>query len=525
MARLSLIVLTVLTVSGLIQPSLADECTDLATASINQDGDYPFLITAATQIEQSEDLPAYCRVQGFIAPQIGFELRLPTENWNQKFLMQGCGGLCGIIKIGAADDALARGYAVTTSDMGHKGLPFSGIWAYDNRQAEIDFGYRATHATTVVTRAIAAAYFNAPAQYSYFRGCSTGGRQGMVEAQRYPEDFDGIISGAPVINETGIGALHLLWTVRANLDESRNQILDGAKLPMVRDAVLQKCDALDGVTDGLLSDPRLCDFDPAELLCRPGQASADCLSDADVDVVRKIYGGPKNSKGEQLYPGGLMRGSEYEWAPGLVGLSGQPALGLQMPLISDFLRYMAFDTDPGPDYSLYDFDFDRDPRRLKKMEKIYTGSNPDLSAFKERGGKIIMYQGWDDLEITPTYTVEYYEQIIQRSGSLNEARDFFRLFMLPGVAHCRRGPGPDAIDYLTYLEDWVEDGKAPESMTSAHMVKEQPYDGLPPLRFPLEEGSYDFTRPVYPYPDIATYSGEGDVNDAANWRRKIVSLK
>jgi len=511
--------LLLLTLFGsLLVSGTADaSCESLAFERFGGD-DFPTLITSAQTVEATDSLPAFCKVEGYVAPQIGFELRLPTQGWNEKFLMQGCGGLCGIIKIQSADDALARGYAVTNTDLGHKGQPFSGIWAYNNRTAEIDFGYRATHAVANVAKRIVRKFYDQLPTFSYFRGCSTGGRQGMVEAQRYPDDFDGIISGAPVLNETGVGALHLIWSVRANLDAAGQAILDGAKLPFVYQKVLEKCDAIDGVTDGLLTDPRRCDFTPQDLLCADDSAAGQCLTPDEAQVIQKLYDGPMNSSGESLYTGGLMRGSEYEWAPGLVGLGEEPALALQMPMLNDFVAYMAFDPDPGPGFTMMDFDFDKDPPRLQKMEAIYSATNPDLSAFRERGGKIIMYHGWDDLEVPPLSTVEYYDQVTTRAGGVDSVQDFYRLFMLPGVAHCRRGPGPDAIDYLSYLEDWVEAGRAPDSVTASHLNVEQSYDGLPPVRFPLPQSSVDYARPIYPYPAAPEYIGEGDVKDPLSWR-------
>jgi len=514
----ALVILSLSLLGSLLASGKANaSCESLAFERFGEP-DFPTLITSAETVGASDSLPAYCKVEGYIAPQIGFELRLPTQGWNEKFLMQGCGGLCGIIKIQSADDALARGYAVTNTDLGHKGQPFSGIWAYNNRPAEEDFGYRATHAVANVTKSIVRKYYEQPPTFSYFRGCSTGGRQGMVEAQRYPEDFDGIISGAPVLNETGVGALHLIWSVRANLDENDTAILDGAKLSFVHQKVLEKCDALDGVSDGLLTDPRNCEFKPQDLLCTKDSATEQCLTPDEAQVIQRIYDGPVNSVGQSLYTGGLMRGSEYEWAPGLVGIGGKPALALQMPMLNDFVAFMAFDRDPGPGFTMMDFDFDRDPPRLQKMEAIYTASEPDLSAFQERGGKIIMYHGWDDLEVPPLSTVEYYDQVAERAGGIKATQDFYRLFMLPGVAHCRRGPGPDAVDYLSYLEDWVENDRAPNSMMASHLKVEQSYDGLPPIRFPLLQSSIEYARPIYPYPDTPQYIGEGEVSDPASWR-------
>jgi len=496
------------------------DCSALARQDFSQLPDAPTTIITASDVAASEDLPAYCRIEGIVAPQVRFELRLPRSDWNGRYLMQGCGGLCGIIKIAAADDALARGYAVTTTNMGHSGNPASGMWGYNNRAAEIDFGYRATHVSNIAARALVTAYYGRDADWSYFRGCSTGGRQGLVEAQRYPEDFDGIIAGAPVINETGVGALHLLWSVRANLNDRGNPIMDGRRIAGVREAVLDHCDELDGLRDGLIADPRVCDFKPASLACDNDRTGENCLSADEVGVLEKLYGGPQNSDGDQLYPGGLMPGSEYEWVPALIGLDGQPALALQMPLIGDFLRYLAFAEDPGPGYSIMDFDFDRDPPRLAFMESIYTASNPDLRRFRERGGKLLLYQGWDDLEVTPTNTVEYYELTSRAMGGPDATREFFRLYMLPGVAHCRRGSGADAVDFLSYIEAWVEQGESPERIVAAHLAEPQAYDGLPPLRFPLDDSRVEFRRSVFPYPGIAEWNGQDDVRDADNWVRR-----
>jgi hypothetical protein len=501
----------------------ADNCTAMRFANFSQLPEAPTTITTATSVAASDELPGYCRIAGIVAPQVGFEVRLPTENWNGKYLMQGCGGLCGIIKIGAADDALARGYAVATSDLGHQGTPATGTWAYNNRPAEIDFGYRATHVATIAAEAIVKRFYGDAARFSFFRGCSTGGRQAMVEAQRFPQDFDGIIAGAPVINETGIGALHLVWSTRANLAPDGSPIMDGKQIPLLHDAVIQSCDPLDGTVDGIITDPRRCTFDPQELVCK-GEPDQSCLTAAQAKVVQKLYSGPQDSTGKQLYPGGLMRGSEYEWTPALIGTDGQPALAMVMPLISDFLSYLAFAEDPGPGYSIMDFNFDTDPAKLAFMEAIYSGSNPDLRAFKNHGGKLILYQGWDDLEITPVNTVEYYELATNTMGGNEKTLDFFRLFMQPGVAHCRRGPGADAVDFLSALENWVEHDKSPEQLVAAHMKTPQAYDGLPPLRFPLNSDEIGFTRPLYPYPATARWSGTGDINEARNWG-KVEPLK
>ena len=496
----------------------ADRCAALLRQDLSQLPDAPTAISGATLVAATADQPAHCRVEGYVAPQVGFEIRLPVEGWNGKYLQQGCGGMCGAISMASCADALARNYAVANTDMGHKGPPFSVKWAKDNRQAEIDFGYRATHVLAVAGKAIVAGYYGQGPRHSYFRGCSTGGRQALIEAQRFPHDFDGIIAGAPVLNEVGDGVLHLLWTARATVDANGKPILDAAKVPAIRQAVLDACDGLDGVKDGILQDPRRCRWKPEALRCA-GASGPACLSDAEIAAVARIYAGAHDSKGRRLFPGGMAPGSEHQWAPAFVGSGDRPPLVLDPNgMIPDFLRYLSFHDDLPADYSPMAFDWDRDTPRLAMQETLYNAQNPDLRAFEARGGKLILYHGWDDLEIPPYLTLDYYDVVTRAMGGSDATRAFFRLFMVPGMAHCRRGPGADAIDYLSALENWVEKGEAPDRLLARHLVKEQSYLGLPPLRFPLDRATYDWTRPVAPYPAVARWSGRGDWRDAATWR-------
>lgn len=479
-------------------------------------------IQTATVIAPKGDLPEYCRIEGYVSPRIGFEVRLPTTTWNGKFMMQGCGGMCGKLNMEAAEDSLVRGYAVVNTDLGHRGESFIATWAYNDIQAEIDFGYRATHVVATAAKAIVGAYYGKPPSYSYFNGCSTGGRQAMVQAQRFPYDFDGIISGAPVLNEIGDGILHLLWSARANADKDGNPIMDARKIPMLRKAVMAKCDKLDGLEDNILQDPRACDFKPEELQCK-GKENATCLTAAEVSVVNKIYDGAKNSKGDLLFPGGMARGSEYEWSPAFVGANtpdGKKTNGLALApssMIYQFAQYLTFFNDPGPGYNPMSYDWDRDPQRLMLTETFYNAQNPDLRKFKANGSKIILYHGWDDLEIPPGLSLDYYETAARTMGGYEATREFFRLYMVPGMAHCRRGPGADGLDVITAIENWVEKGQAPDALPAYKMAKDQPYNGLPRLRFPLKPEDYVWVRPVYAYPDVATWDGKGDWKDPASW--------
>jgi len=494
-----------------------ERCANLARSDLSRLPDAPTVITAAAPVAAAGDVPAYCRVEGYIAPQIGFEVHLPISGWNGKYLQQGCGGMCGWINMGACQDALARNYAVANTDMGHKGPPFTVKWARDNRNAEVDFGYRATHVLAVAAKAIIGAYYGQAPRYSYFRGCSTGGRQALVEAQSFPDDFDGIIAGAPVIDETGDGFLHLLWSGRAALGEAGQPVLFADKVDLVHKTVIAACDTIDGVKDGILQDPRRCTWKPAALACRQGQ-QGNCLSPAEVAAVGKIYAGAQDSRGRSLFPGGMPRGSEYQWVPAFVNKEGQLPLVLDPNgMMPDFMRYLSFWYDLPDDTSLMSFDWDRDPQRLGLMERLFNAGNPDLRRFKERGGKLILYHGWDDLEIPANLSIDYYQLVERTMGGPAATRDFFRLFMIPGMAHCRRGIGADAIDTLSALEDWVERGRAPDQLLTHHLVKEQSYLGLPALRFPLERASYDWTRPVPAWPKVARWTGRGDWRDARTW--------
>ena len=526
MSRIAASIVLLFAISAFAQapgPSPTElKCRALQQQDFTSLPDTPAAISSATLVAPVRDLPEYCRIQGTVSPRIVFEVRLPTTTWNGKFLMQGCGGMCGALNMEAAEDSLVRGYAVVNTDMGHAGAAFIATWAYNDQQAEIDFGYRATHFVATAAKAIVGAYYGKPPSYSYFNGCSTGGRQGMVEAQRFPYDFDGIASGAPVLNEIGDGTLHLLWSARANADKDGKPILDARKIPLIRNAVMAKCDMLDGAKDNVLQDPRRCAFKPEDMKCK-GAEDANCLTAAEVGVVNRIYGGAHNSKGEKIFAGGMSRGSEYEWVPPFVGAAqadGAKTNGSilnRQSMIYQFTQYLTFFNDPGPGYDPMTFDWDRDPPRLMLTETIYNAQNPDLRKFKAAGKKLILYHGWDDAEIPPGLSVDYYETATKTMGGPISTRDFFRLFMIPGMAHCRRGPGADGFDPVIALEAWVEKGQAPEFILTHKMAKDQPYAGLPRLRFPLKREDYTWTRPVYAYPDVATYKGKGDWQDPSTW--------
>jgi hypothetical protein len=487
-------------------------CATLAAEDFSAVPDAATQVTAARFVPASARQPAHCEVQAYVAPNVGFELRLPARDWNGKFAQVGCGGFCGGIFPTACDAVLARGYACLASDLGHRSTALDATWAYGNLQAEIDFAYRATHVVTLAGKAITGRFFGEGPQRAYFLGCSTGGRQGMVEAQRFPSDYDGIVSGAPVINETGDG-MALLWNVLSLHGRDGKPLLRPAQLQRVHAAAIARCDLDDGVADGLIGDPRRCAFDPGELLCAAG-TSGDCLSPAQADAVRRVYAGPSDSKGRRLYTGGAPPGSELNWIGNYVALDG--GRSTYDRFMTDLFRYMAFMPDPGPTWTPERFDWDRDPRRLDLMESLYSGSNPDLRRFKARGGKLLAYQGWADQSVLPLNVIDYYETAEKTMGGRAATQEFFRLFMIPGMNHCVGGEGAHAVDYLSYLEAWVERGQAPDMMRAAHPKPEvatRPQYGAPALG----ADEVEFTRPLYPYPLQPKYRGKGDARDAASY--------
>ncbi len=476
------------------------------------------VLTAAI-LPAHRDIPETCRVEGVIAPTVGFLLYLPTRDWNGKFMMVGCGGACGAFLPFRIEPPLVRRYAVVATDLGHKGGPANFSFAYNNLLGVIDFGYRATHVTAVAAKELVAAYYSRAAARNYFMGCSTGGRQGLMEAQQFPTDFEGIIAGAPPLDETGDSAYHLNWIMRSNVGTDNKPILTADRLPLIHDAVLAACDARDGLKDGVLQDPRACTWDPGAIACNDGASTAACLSAAEVTVVRKIYSGATTSSGKALYFG-MPRGSEDQWSM-LINIGNPPGSGA---IGDSLMRNGAFFDFPGANYSVMDFDYDRDPPRLAVMERLYSVLNPDLRKFKAAGGKLISFHGWNDNNIPGGAMVDYYDTAMRTMGGERATQDFYRLFMLPSVNHCQYGLGGGEVDWITALENWVEKGLAPDAVMAHHMLTE-PYPLIPGepwaqmARHPLPPGSFDRVRPVFAYPDVAGYSGKGDPNQPTSWAK------
>lgn len=490
----------------------ASSCDSLRSADFSTLLDAPTRIRSA--VADGEGADARCLVEGVIAPEVGFELRLPSAaRWNGKFVMLGCGGFCGRTRdvYDVCDAVNARGYACILSDMGHRGTPLQGGWAYNNLQAEIDFGFRATHVTAKAGKAIAAHHYGNLPTRSYFLGCSTGGRQGLVSAQHFPADFDGIVAGAPIIDLTG-ATMQIVWNTRATIDEKKRNILPPEAVDLLHREVMKQCDAADGLADGILQDPRACRVDLSAIACKQGRAR-DCLDAEAVAAAQKLYAGARNSAGEPVGLAGLVPGSEKAWVGPYVGRSG--GVGEAYALAAENYRYMGFLPDPGPSWQPEDFDFDRDPARLGLMEAILGGMNPNLKKFKQAGGKIIVYQGWNDVFVPPLNTIDYAAMVTGAMGGRETTDSFFRLFMVPGMDHCAGGNGASVIDWLTVLEAWVERGQAPDRLTAARLSRRTDILGLSPI----DPTTVTMTRPLFPYPAEARYRGTGDPSNAENFER------
>jgi feruloyl esterase len=483
----------------------ATQCKALENVDFSGIQEAPTKVTQANLVEPSGEVPAHCQVEGYVTPNVGFNLLLPLSNWNGKFLERGCGGDCGSSStsdvLNLCSDPLRRGYACIISDMGHKG--WGGLWAYNNLQAQVDFGYRGAHVTALAGKAITEYYYGKAPKYAYFTGCSTGGRQALVEAQRFPWDFDGIVAGAPWINDSD-SAMQYVWNDVVLSNKDGKPLLNHADLELVHDAALSKCDMDDGVKDGIIGNPLACNFDPGELVCK-SEKNSKCITRAQADAVKKVYSGPTTSRGKKLYTGGSPIGSELAW----VGVSLSNGNAWAIP----YFRYEVM-PPAGPNWQESDFNFDRDYKRFEGgvQESLLNAANPDLRKFKSGGGKLILFQGGMDSDVVPANTIDYYQTVEKTMGGRAATQEFFRLFIVPGMKHCSGGPGAFAIDYLSYLENWVERGQAPDLMLGAH-VKE------PTMSFPLSRNDHIlFTRPVYPYPLQAKYKSSGDPNDASSFR-------
>jgi feruloyl esterase len=442
-------------------------------------------------------LPAFCRVAGTIRAtaesDIRFELWLPDQ-WNGKFMQTGNGGAAGAIVHDSLVDPLLRGYAVANTDTGHQGAGGDFAWAVGQPQKLIDYQYRAVHELTIAGKALTALRYGRQADRSYWVGCSTGGRQGLKEAQRYPEDYDGIVAGAPASNWSALMGLSI--TIQRNLGEVG---LGADKLGALKEAAIATCDADDGVTDRVITNFATCGFDPASLQCA-AEPTAQCLSPTEVAAAQRIYAGVVAANGDVVMPGTGV-GSEPLWA------------AYATPEFSIGTNYFRNVVVNDPSWNPVTFDVDRDLARAEAVDNgAANAMDPDLSRFVDRGGKLITYHGTTDGLVPYANSVNYYDAVVKELG--RNAADAVKLYLVPGMDHCSGGEGAFAIDWLTPLERWVERGEEPGALPAARPPT-APFS--PPGAPPPAPAGVSFTRPVCPYPQVPTYRGSGDVADEASF--------
>lgn len=457
-------------------------------------------------------LPAFCRVTGEMRPtpdsRIRFEVWLPTDTWNGRILGTGNGGFAGDVGYTQFAAYLQRGFAVSGTDAGHQAEGTDASWAYNHPEKVKDFGWRAIHLTAQTAKQIAAAFYGKPAAKSYFDSCSDGGREALMEAQRFPGDYDGILAGAPANAWTSLvtGGAGVMQALMAN----PAAYVPDRKLAFLQKAALAACDTLDGVHDGVIGDPAKCHFNPQTLLCKGDDASS-CLTQPQIDAVKVLYAGVKDEHGALIFPGYTM-GDETSWGPWVVGQDPGGALGPRF--VENYFRYMV---TGDPTFDVLKANLDDLLRQSRARESAnLDATNPDLSRFAARGGRLILYQGWNDPAISPFNTVAYYKSVEKKMGA-DKTASFARLYMIPGMQHCAGGPGATAFGQLGLataaspkyglfdsLENWVEHG-APDPTVIATKYK----TGM--------SGDPDFTRPLCAWPKVARYTGSGDPNSAASF--------
>ena len=516
--------------AALAQPSAAPQgpdaaaCAALARLDLRGLKDAPTSITSARLVDvpappatatressaavlAASPIKQYCQVTGYVAPQNKFELRLPlAAQWNQKFFLTLCDGFCGAVQGTRCNLGLARGYATATNNGGHDGVfGFDGVWAANAPTLQADFAWRSTHVTALAAKAITSRYYGRPIARSYISGCSKGGHGALMEIQRFPNEFDGAISAAPVYDWTGQMTVST-WFTQANDDGKGGALLDSAAMRTVHASILAACGAQAGVDEGLVTDPAACAWRPERAACRaagPAGPERGCLTTLQVAAVRKLLARPAGASGRAIYPAAFVPGSETEggfWffdeAGGRLEATGH-FLAAQ-----NFLSFMAHPTSSGV-VDPRTVDIARLPAMLARARALYDATSPDLRAFEASGGKLLMWHGLSDAAIPATMSALYHDRVAALVGSRARTDAFFRLFLLPGVHHCGGGPGPDAVDAIGALERWVEQGVAPDEL----------------LARKVRNGVVERSRPAYPYPARARYTGSGDPLQAGSFTR------
>jgi feruloyl esterase len=490
--------------------SLRPEFTTLSFADMVQGGSFK----PPGGADAVSNLPAFCRVTGEIKPVtdsiIQFEVWMPQDKWNGKFRGVGNGGFAGSIDFQTLGWAVRNGYAAASTDTGHQGIGIEAGWAFQHPEKVVDFGYRAVHLTAITGKAIVAAYYSRTPAHSYFLSCSNGGRQSLMEAQRYPEDYDGIVAGAPANYWTHLLA-NASWN---NTHLTGTGYIPAAKLPAIQAAVLAQCDSLDGLKDGLIQDPSQCHVNTEALRCTGPENNA-CLTPDQLNTLKTLYAGSKGTDGTHIFPG-YAPGTEAEpggWSTWITGPA--PQQSLMFAFGTQFFKYMV---TGDISWNYRSFNLEADTRTAdEKLARILNATDANLFKFQARGGKLILYHGWGDAAIAPKNSINYYESLISRMGT-NETKQFVRLFMVPGLEHCFNGPGPNSFgqDGLStgdpennislLIERWVEQGIAPDRILAVRRER----DGDVHSRILR-------TRPVCAYPLVARYKGSGSADDAESF--------
>ena len=459
-------------------------------------------VVSAVRVAAAGETPEHCRVSVLIAPELNIEVNLPAA-WNGRLYMFGNGGFAGESfeapnRVTNRSRGLRYGFAVASTDTGHSAATEPGASFASNPQKLVDFGFRSLHLTAETGKLLAKAYYGEAPSKSYYDGCSQGGRQGLMLAQRFPADFDGILVGAPGLDQIGTMLARAYW-----MQGLAAAPIPAAKMKVLAEHVYEQCDSKDGLKDGLIDDPRKCGFQPSRDIprCLEGADRADCFTSGQVAALERIYGDVK-SQGKRLFPGWQV-GSEIAGPNGQTGWVGQALNGANGPgtwtrYAETFLQFMAF-AEKDPKYPLERFDIEKDFARTGRAAQILNATDTDLSAFQKRGGKVLMYFGWADPQLNPMMGVEYYEKTAERMGG--STMDFFRLFMVPGMFHCGGGVGTSVFDAATPLVKWVEAGAAPEQIGASRVV----------------ENKVVRTRPLCAYPKVARYKGTGSIDEAGNF--------
>jgi feruloyl esterase len=461
-------------------------------------------------------LPAFCRVVVEAKPtadsDIKIEVWLPAAGWNGKVQGIGNGGFAGLIDYAQIGNAMSKGYAATATDTGHTGSPIDAAWAIGHREKVVDFGHRGIHEMTRVAKEAAHLFYGKAPQWAYFAGCSDGGREALMEAQRYPADYDGILAGAPANNWIPLLATAVWDTQALTLDTA--SFIPAKKVATIAAAVNAACDPVDGVKDGLLNDPRQCKFDPATIECKAGEESDKCLTAAQVVTLKKIYAGPHDAQGHEAFPGYPPGAEEGEGGWGTWITGPVPLKSLMAFFGLGFYSNMVYEK---PDWDYKTFTLEAGIKAAQeKTSSALDATDANLGPFKARGGKLIMYHGWNDPAITALSTVTYYESVRAKMGA-RDMDSFVRLYMVPGMQHCGGGPGTDSFGQVgslnfddpqhsvdAALEQWVEKGTAPGTIIASKYAGE-------------DHQHAKMTRPLCAYPKAAKYKGSGDTNDAASF--------